>query len=181
MKYIQIRHMNYWWHIHDIEPFRIDGANEIEFSITEDKEGDNLFFHLDFYNLSSLVDMIKKEEFMEKENPEYNNFIQRYHRLKNGESEYFIGAIYYKDHYPTLQECELNGRCIFDLKSPTLEPYYAVVFLNENKPLTPEKVMNWIEKLSKDFFKQSIDYEIAELITKEYAQLAYNKEFSKDK
>ena len=99
LKYIQIRHWDYWWCAYGIN----EGENlsAVEFSITEDKNGEKLFFHLDLYTLAGLE---HPEGFMEPDTPEYLLFLDQANRLRNGEIDYFIGGLYYRNYTPNLEQ-----------------------------------------------------------------------------
>ena len=93
-KYLHIRDWNYWWDYYrcgkDREPFH--GA---EFSLTEDETGEEPFFHFDFYNLPALRQTIRDGEFVEPDSPDHPHFLEQARRLRSGEQDWFVGALYY--------------------------------------------------------------------------------------
>lgn len=170
LKYIQIRHWDYWWYVYGI----IDRKNLsfVEFSITEDENGEQLFFHLDLYTLAELE---HPEEFIEADSPEYLFFLNQANCLWHGKMDYFIGGLYYRDYTPSLKQCNQflrMGQSIFDVKAPQESPYYAVIFLRETKPLMPPLLICWLEKLSVPLFQQTLQFEIANIPSEAEARRA---------
>ena len=85
-----------------------------EFSLTEDEAGANSFFHFDFYNLPALHQMIQDGEFIKPESPDHPNFLKQAERLRNGEQDWFVGALYYPHFSPDLAFCNAPEMCIRD-------------------------------------------------------------------
>ena len=144
-KYLHIHDWNYWWGYYrcgkDWEPFH--GA---EFSLTEDEAGETSFFHFDFYNLPVLRQMIRDGEFVEPDSPDHPSFLEQAERLKNGEQDWFVGALYYPHFSPETRFCNASVRSgvpLTQLLSPSVPPYYGVIFLREERPLTPEVLTHW--------------------------------------
>ena len=178
-KYIRVRHWDYWWGAYQL--LEKGCPNSVEFSLTDDVEGEELFFHFDFYNLPALQSMIKEGEYMEPESPDYPVFLEKAEALKKGELEYFIGSLYYEDFFPNLEFCNqplIEGKTIFDAKAPVAAPYYAVLFLHEEQPLVPDVLKSWIERFTQPLFGQSFSFEFADVPTKAQAQESYRDEFA---
>lgn len=183
IKYIQIRHWDYWYDVYDLCKDGIVSCKSVEFSITEDEAGEDLFFHFDFYNLPALRETIQNGEYIEPEEPQYEKFLSQAEGLYRKEYPYFIGSLYYPHFYAgvtSLSSKELidGEKTIFDYKSPAMSPYYAVVFLGEERPLTPDILQEWVEKLSPILFKQQFPCKIASVPTKEEALSHYQENFS---
>ena len=93
-KYLHIYDWNYWWGYYrcckDLEPF-----HAAEFSLSEDEAGEAPFFHFDFHNLPALHQTILDGEFVEPDNPNHPHFLDQARRLRNGEQDWFVGALYY--------------------------------------------------------------------------------------
>ena len=93
-KYLHIYDWNYWWGYYrcgqDWEPF-----HAAEFSLAEDEAGEAPFFHFDFHNLSALHQTILDGEFVEPDNPDHPHFLEQARRLRSGEQDWFVGALYY--------------------------------------------------------------------------------------
>ena len=93
-KYLHIHDWNYWWGYFRCgkgwEPF-----HAAEFSLTEDEAGEASFFYFDFYNLPALHQTIRDGEFVEPDSPDHPSFLEQAERLKNGEQDWFVGALYY--------------------------------------------------------------------------------------
>ena len=149
-KYLHIYDWNYWWGYYrcgkDCEPF-----HSAEFSLTEDEAGKVSFFHFDFNNLSALHQTIRDGEFVEPDSPDHPSFLEQAKRLRNGEQDWFIGALYYPLFSPEMRFCNASVRSgvpLTKLLSPSVPPYYGVIFLREERPLTPEVLMRWVEALS---------------------------------
>lgn len=92
-KYLHIHDWNYWWGYYRCGK-DWDTFNGAEFSLTEDEAGENSFFHFDFYNLPALHQMIQDGEFIKPESPDHPNFLKQAERLRNGEQDLFVGALY---------------------------------------------------------------------------------------
>ena len=144
-KYLHIYDWNYWWGYYrcgkDCEPF-----HSAEFSLTEDEAGKVTFFHFDFNNLSALHQTIRDGEFVEPDSPDHPSFLEQAKRLRNGEQDWFIGALYYPLFSPEMRFCNASVRSgvpLTKLLSPSVPPYYGVIFLREERPLTPEVLTHW--------------------------------------
>lgn len=176
LKYIQIRHWDYWWGVYHCDQSVYTCPNAVEFSLTDDADGETRFFHFDFYNLSALQDTLRDKDLMEEEHPDYPSFLSRAEALTRGEMDYFIGSLYYQDFRPDLAFCNPSansGRSLLDLKSPPATPYYAVLFLAEDRPFTPEVLTSWITRLSRPLFGTDFSVEIAHIPTMEEAFASY--------
>ncbi len=175
-KYIQIRHWDYWWCVYNMmERHCLSG---VEFSITDDVNGEKQFFHLDLYSLIELESTIRIQEFVQPEDPFYCYFLNQIERLRQGKIDYFIGWLYYQDYKPNIKQCNRflkKGQSIFDMKTPQISPYYAVVFIGEKAPLLPSILIHWLEKLSVPLFDQAITFEIANIPTKAQAKELWNR------
>lgn len=177
MKYIYMRHMDYWYGVYRIGEFKNIGLDEVEFHILDqaDKESSE-FFHFDYYTLPALTKMIADDDYMESDEPGYPKFLEKYEALKGGELEFFIGSLYYPDFRPNLTDCNnvlLEGKTILDFKSPSYQPYYAVIFIGEEHPLTPDLVIAWTIKLCKALFKEEFNFQIIDIPTVEEALAEY--------
>ena len=53
------------------------------------------FFHFDFHNLHALHQTILDGEFVEPDNPDLPHFLEQARRLRSGEQDWFVGALYY--------------------------------------------------------------------------------------
>ena len=80
---------------------------------TEDEAGEASFFYFDFYNLPALHQTIRDGEFVEPDSPDHPSFLEQAERLKNGEQDWFVGALYYPHFSPATL---LNG------EMPTVKP-----------------------------------------------------------
>lgn len=179
-RYLQIRHWDYWYRIYGIGEFDNTSAGCVEFSITNDSIGDDFFFHFDFINLPALEEMIVENEYMEKDHPDFPDFHRKCVELRNGDIEYFIGALYYKDYHPTIKECNqrlMESQTIMDVESPPLKPHYAVVFIRESRSFKPEILVDWVKRISDSLFKEhQTIYQIAVIPTTEQTQAAYESD-----
>ena len=91
-------------------PFKASWFDAAEFYLTEDAAGEKFFFHFDFYNLAALDQIIQDREFVEPESPDYSDFLKQAERLRNGEQNWFVGALYYPRFLPDLAFCNASGR-----------------------------------------------------------------------
>ena len=135
-KYLHIHDWNYWWGYFRCgkgwEPF-----HAAEFSLTEDEAGEASFFYFDFYNLPALHQTIRDGEFVEPDSPDHPSFLEQAERLKNGEQDWFVGALYYPHFSPETRFCNAyvrSGVPLTQLLSPSVPPYYGVIFLREERP-----------------------------------------------
>ena len=116
-KYLHIHDWNYWWGYYrcckDWEPF-----HAAEFSFSEDEAGKAPFFHFDFHNLPALHQTILDGEFVEPDNPDHPHFLEQARRLRSGEQDWFVGALYYPLFSPEMHFCNASvrsGVCFFNL------------------------------------------------------------------
>ena len=77
LKYIQIRHWDYWWSVYQCGGASPACPNAVEFSLTDDREGKTLFFHFDLYNLSGLQDILRENTFIETDHPDHATFLHK--------------------------------------------------------------------------------------------------------
>ena len=177
-KYLHIHDWNYWWGYFRCgkgwEPF-----HAAEFSLTEDEAGEASFFYFDFYNLSALHQTIRDGEFVEPDSPDHPSFLEQAERLKNGEQDWFIGALYYPHFSPETRFCNASVRSgvpLTQLLSPSVPPYYGVIFLREERPLTPEVLTHWVETLSPPLFGQPFSCTLAQVPSRQEAMERFENE-----
>lgn len=169
LKYIRIRHWDYWWEVYQCGKQEPDCPKAVEFMLSDDREGRYPFFHLEFYNLPGLCDTLREGLFMEREDPDYPAFLRRAEALDRRELDYFVGALYYHDFVPDLTFCNqplMPGHTLLDLTAPVARPYYGVLFLREEQPLTPEVLAKWVAALAKPLFQKNFLVEIADTPTR---------------
>ena len=177
-KYLHIYDWNYWWGYYrcgkDWDPF--DAA---EFSLSEDEAGEAPFFHFDFHNLSALHQTIRDGEFVEPDNPDHPHFLEQARRLRSGEQDWFVGALYYPHFSPETRFCNASVRSgvpLTQLLSPSVPPYYGVIFLREERPLTPEVLTHWAETLSQPLFGQPFSCTLAQVPSRQEAMEQFENE-----
>ena len=170
-KYLHIYDWNYWWGYYrcckDWEPF-----HAAEFSLSEDEAGKAPFFHFDFHNLPALHQTILDGEFVEPDNPDHPHFLEQARRLRSGEQDWFVGALYYPLFSPEMHFCNASVRSgvpLTQLLSPSVPPYYGVIFLREERPLTPEVLTHWAETLSQPLFGQPFSCTLAQVPSRQEA------------
>lgn len=162
-KYIQIRYSDYWWSVYKCMDYPPNG---VEFSVTEDEAGEEFFFHFDIYNLPALRSFIETEEFIEKSEESYDFFLSQVHELQSGDIDYFIGALHYTDYEEGIAKFNQEPwekKIIYNMKQAEMSPYYAVVFIGEEKSLVSQLLIEWMKKLSISLFQESIVYKIANI------------------
>ena len=169
---------NYWWGYYrcgkDWEPF-----HAAEFSLSEDEAGKAPFFHFDFHNLPALHQTILDGEFVEPDNPEHPHFLEQARRLRSGEQDWFVGALYYPLFSPEMHFCNASVRSgvpLTQLLSPSVPPYYGVIFLREERPLTPEVLTRWVETLSRPLFGQPFSCTLAQVPSRQEAMEQFENE-----
>ena len=168
---LDIYDWNYWWGYYrcgkDWNPF--DAA---EFSLSEDEAGETPFFHFDFHNLSALHQTTRDGEFVEPDNPDHPYFLEQARRLRSGEQDWFVGALYYPLFSQEMHFCNASVRSgvpLTQLLSPSVPPYYGVIFLREERPLTPEVLTHWAETLSQPLFGQPFSCTLAQVPSRQEA------------
>lgn len=177
-KYLHIHDWNYWWGYYRCGK-DWDTFNGAEFSLTEDEAGEKSFFHFDFYNLPALHQMIQDGEFIEPESPDYLNFLKQAERLKSGEQDWFVGALYYPHFSPDLAFCNAPARSsvpLTQLISPAVPPYYGVIFLREERPLSPKVLTHLVERLSQPLFGVPFSCTFADIPTRQMAMKNFEEE-----
>ena len=177
-KYLHIHDWNYWWGYYrcckDWEPF-----HAAEFSLSEDEAGKAPFFHFDFHNLPALHQTIREGEFVEPDNPDHPHFLEQARRLRSGEQDWFVGALYYPLFSPEMHFCNASVRSgvpLTQLLSPSVPPYYGVIFLREERPLTPEVLTHWAETLSQPLFGQPFSCTLAQVPSRQEAMEQFENE-----
>ena len=181
--YLQIRDWNYWWNVYQFggaEPSVPQGA---EFSLTFDEDGEEFYFAFDFYNLSALRQFCsdESEAFVEPDHPDRPLFLDLAGQLSVGKRDFFIGALYYDPPASSLTFCSrpLSGReTLFDRKSLPAAPYYAAAFLREDRPLTPEVLISWVERLAPVLLGKTLRCRLGWSPSREAALTSYEEEGS---
>lgn len=173
-KYLQIRHQDYWWSVYGYTKSPVRG---VEFSITEDRAGEQFFFHLDIYTLPALEEeFLAPGEYIDGDNPSFPYFQNKAAMLRQGSIDYFVGCLYYEDIWPDMARCnqyQQDGGSIFSVTSPSRPPYYAVLFIREERSLLPELLIEWMKKISPSLFCEDFDFEIADIPSREDAVKSY--------
>ena len=85
-------------------------------------------FHFDFHNLPALHQTILDGEFVEPDNPDHPHFLEQARRLRSGEQDWFVGALYYPLFSPEMHFCNASVRSgvpLTQLLSPSVPPYYG--------------------------------------------------------
>ena len=176
VKYIHIRHWDYWWSVFGIVSTSI---SSVEFSLTDDKEGEKFYFHFDVYTLAAFPEITKPGEFYEPDDASWPYFMEYAKALEEGSIDYFVGMLYYEDGYlPDIIRCNQfkeQGKDIFSVMSEGEPPYYAVLFIREKRPLCPELILEWAEKLSPFLFQGEVTYKFADVPSEDEAREAYNE------
>ncbi len=166
-RYLHIRHWDYWYdvyHIHDRHP------NSVEFCITEDEAGEQFFFHFDITNQVGMEQLLTQDDYIKSDDPTYTDFCAKVEALRKGEIPFFVGALFFQHYTPSIQVCNapLEGtQSLLDIRSPSVPPYYADIFVNEFRPLTPEVLLEWVARLSPTLFHQSFECKIANVPSQE--------------
>ncbi len=177
MKYLHIRHWDYWWSFYGLSDDRISG---VEFSITDDKAGDQFFFHLDICTLPALDELIKSGEYMDEEDISQPYFIQQAEKLRQGTLEYFAGELFYKDFRPEMSVYNhllQQGAGIRAVRSPEQAPYYADIFIREKRGLLPPLLTEWMERLSIPLFCQQFRFRMADIPSFHRAKNAFEEDY----
>ena len=116
---------------------------------------------------------------MEPESPDYPNFLKQAERLRNGEQDWFVGALYYPHFSPDLAFCNAparNGIPLTHLVSTSVPPHYGVIFLREERPLSPEVLTVWVERLSCPLFGVPFSCTLADVPTRQMAMKNFEEE-----
>ena len=181
--YLQIRDWNYWWNVYQFGGAEPSVPQVAEFSLTFDQDGEAFYFAFDFYNLSALRQFCsaESEAFVEPEHPDRPLFLNLAEQLLAGKREFFIGALYYENPVPSLALCNRplsEKETLFDRKSLPAAPYYAVVFLREDRPLTPEVLISWVERLAPALLGKTLSCRLGWSPSRETALRSYQEEGS---
>lgn len=179
LKYLQIRHWNYWWNVYQCGTSIPACPNAVEFALTDDRAGSVPFFHFDFYTLPGLWEILREGSFLTPEDPDYPAFLRKAEDLQLGKIPYFIGGLYYRNFTPYLDFCNQSlsaTHTLLDLRAPAVSPNYAVLFLSEVRPLIPEVLTTWMNRLSGTLFGSTFSTAIARTPTREEALAHWKKE-----
>ena len=69
-----------------------------------------------------------------------------------------------------------SGVPLTQLLSPSVPPYYGVIFLREERPLTPEVLTHWAETLSQPLFGQPFSCTLAQVPSRQEAMELFENE-----
>lgn len=69
-----------------------------------------------------------------------------------------------------------SGVPLTQLLSPSVPPYYGVIFLREERPLTPEVLTHWAETLSQPLFGQPFSCTLAQVPSRQEAMEQFENE-----
>lgn len=175
-RYIHVRHWDYWYDVHHISG---QTPNSVEICITDDMEGNQPFFHLDLCNTSGMERLLEQDEYIDKKDPSYPSFCKRLDALRRGETPFLIGALFFQHYIPPVDICNRpidEGTSLFDLCSPSMPPYYADIFLHEARPLTPDVLQEWVEKLAPILFHQNFSCKVVDMPSYEESLRAYRED-----
>lgn len=170
-KYIQIQNLNYFDGLYELMGNSISDLMGVEFSITDDKKGEEQYFWMDFFNLRALNEGDLKEE----ANPQHLS-----EKLNSGEIDFFIRSAYFPTPEVFYEPKDFCSKTIFQQKNPTT-PHYTHICLNETEPLTPENIIKWLQKLSITLFGEQFDFQMGQVESKDEAVIRCKKEFEEGK
>lgn len=80
---------------------------------------------------------------------------------------------------PEMHFCNASVRSgvpLTQLLSPSVPPYYGVIFLREERPLTPEVLTHWAETLSQPLFGQPFSCTLAQVPSRQEAMEQFENE-----
>ena len=69
-----------------------------------------------------------------------------------------------------------SGVPLTQLLSPSVPPCYGVIFLREERPLTPEVLTRWVETLSRPLFGQPFSCTLAQVPSRQEAMEQFENE-----
>lgn len=118
---------------------------------------------------------------MEPDHPDRPLFLNLAEQLLAGKRKFFIGALYYEKPVPSLALCNRplsEKETLFDRKSLPAAPYYAVIFLREDRPLTPEVLISWVERLAPALLGKTLSCRLGWSPSRETALRSYQEEGS---
>ena len=69
-----------------------------------------------------------------------------------------------------------SGVPLTQLLSPSVPPCYGVIFLREERHLTPEVLMRWVEALSHPLFGQQFSCTLAQIPSRQEAMEQFENE-----
>ena len=94
-----------------------------------------------------------------------------------GEQDWFVGALYYPLFFTgDAFSATLVGQRPVTCRSPSVPPYYGVIFLREERPLTPEVLTHWAETLSQPLFGQPFSCTLAQVPSRQEAMEQFENE-----
>ncbi|WP_313757982.1 hypothetical protein [Tissierella sp.] len=161
-RYISIRHWDYWFGIYGFCEF----PSEVEFDITTDLEGEDIVFHFDLMDLGCMEYFIGNNLYIEKEDKEYNKFLESHEKLLNGSESHLVTIIRYPtkisgDNVSYKMFPKYKTGSLLDIKNNKGESsYYADIFINKRNDLAPWKLIYHMKKIMLDLFGWEVDLEI---------------------
>lgn len=175
-RYIHICHWDYWYNVHHISG---QAANSVEFRITNDAEGKDQFFHLDLCNIPGMEQLLKQDDYIDQEDPSYPEFYRRMEALKQGNIPFLIGALFFPHYSPSVNICNQpldEGKSLFEINTPSVPPYYADIFLQETRPLTPDVLLEWLQQLCPVLFHENFIFRMADMPSYEESLRSYRED-----
>lgn len=165
-KYIQIKSLDYWASLYEIDENTTSDLSWVEFNITNDSGGDEHFFWLEFSNISHCTG----GDFYYGSEPEkISELIQK---LIDSEIDFFVNRAIYPHKERFFAPETFDKSTIFDHKHME-SPHYVHIALSEQRPLTPEVLVEWLTKFSNSLFGEQFEFEVTIDYTKMSAEKAY--------
>lgn len=170
IKYIHIRHWDYWFSVYKIGPYQTHGIKGVEFNLTDDKEGNIIFYHLALHTIPSLDDIILDNNYLGLDDSMYPLFMRKCHELHDGDVDYFIGSRYY---HPSSNENYSTVPPVVQIKTSSYISHYSDIFIKDKEPLLPDTLILWLQRLSMELFIDEYEFILTDVPDHEMAVDAF--------
>ncbi len=176
MKYLYLRHYDFWW-VH----YGMEDAPEKTVSvwIYDDNDRESDFFEIEVGTVSDLEHLIEdmKEELKtcpeDVEIEEYEELQRQLLRIKSGEAYYFLHNVYFDTFSPDLKTCNAfrgTGKSIKNIDVPMQTPSCIEVYVNEQTVNNKNALAESLKKLFLEFKLGETDFEFIDEVLYEQAK-----------
>ncbi len=173
MKYIHTRHMGIWVSHYG---FLKKKAQNAEFFITSDIEGEHLFFKFELSSFGVFEECVANRQTPYEEElsgEQYICYKEHFDLMKSGEIYSFICNMSFRDHRPDLHEINKSSD-ITEICAPPVRPHYGHFIVDEEHVGDMDTVIKVLKKLFLQLGFGEEHFEFVEIPSKgEAAESAY--------
>ncbi len=180
MKYIEIRHIDFWFDYYNLN--KNSDPKPVEVNIYDDETLSKFCIQLDISTKKhlerELADEYKDLEYFLNSINQYDSFMKYYARFASGEIYYIIYNIFLDSEQTSLKELNsilTNGKKVAEIKRNYVRPFCANVYVNESDIFTPSKLIHCIKRLFVELNLGENDFEIVNPISLNETKYMHDK------